>query len=92
MPIDDRRREVGDLDVQILRRLAEQGERLVALLSTVSDAGATVLADGSVELPVADDAALDAVVSAIADAGLPLHALSSRRASLDGLFLGEAAP
>ena len=28
---------------------------------------------------------------AIADAGLPLHALSSRRASLDGLFLGEAA-
>ncbi len=64
------------------------GERLVAVLGS----SASLLPDGSVELPVADESALDAVVAAVADAGLPLHALSSRRATLDGLFLGEGAP
>jgi ABC-2 type transport system ATP-binding protein len=63
------------------------GERLVAVLG----AGATLLPDGSVELAVDDESALDAVVAAVADAGLPLHGLSSRRASLDGLFLGAAS-
>ncbi len=63
------------------------GEQLVAALGP----DATLLPDGSVELPVADDSALDAVVAAVVDAGLPLHALSSRRASLDGLFLGDGA-
>lgn len=65
-----------------------RGEHLVDLLATVRGVGATLLADGSVELPVADESALDDVVATIADAGLPLHALSSRRATLDGLFLG----
>ena len=66
-------------------------ERLVGVLSGSRGVDATLLPDGAVELPVADDEALDRIVAAIADAGLPLHALSSRRASLDGLFLGEAA-
>lgn len=68
-----------------------QGDRLVAVLGQVLGADATLLADGSVELPVAGDDALDAIVAAVADAGLPLHALSSRRATLDGLFLGADA-
>lgn len=66
-----------------------RGDRLVEVLGRRLGIDASVLADGSVELPVADDASLDAVVAAVADAGLPLHALSSRRATLDGLFLGE---
>ncbi|MDZ7674655.1 MAG: ABC transporter ATP-binding protein [Acidimicrobiales bacterium] len=57
------------------------GARLVDELGAV----ATLLPDGSVELPAGDDR-IDAVVDAVARAGLPLHALSSRRASLDGLF------
>ncbi|WP_436793986.1 ABC transporter ATP-binding protein [Actinospongicola halichondriae] len=61
------------------------GERLVAALG----AGAVLLPDGSVEVPVTDDSTLDEVVAVVAEAGLPLHALSSRRASLDGLFLGD---
>lgn len=61
------------------------GDRLVAALGPT----AVLLPDGSVELPVGDDSALDEVVAAVADAGLPLHGLSSRRASLDGLFLGD---
>lgn len=61
------------------------GERLIASL----DLAATLLPDGSVELALQDDDALEVVVAAVADAGLPLHALSSRRATLDGLFLGE---
>lgn len=69
-----------------------QGERLVGVLSGSLGIEAVLLPDGAVELPVADDEALDRIVAAIADAGLPLHALSSRRASLDGLFLGEATP
>ena len=64
------------------------GERLVAVLGPE----ATLLADGSVELPAADDAAIDAAVAAVAEAGLPLHALSSRRATLDNLFLGSDHP
>ncbi|MDE0802177.1 MAG: ABC transporter ATP-binding protein [Acidimicrobiales bacterium] len=66
-----------------------RGRRLVEVLGHTLGIDAAVLADGSVELPVADDSTLDAVVAAVADAGLPLHALSSRRATLDGLFLGE---
>lgn len=63
------------------------GERLVAALGS----RAVLLPDGSVELPVADESALDAVVAAVVAAGLPLHALSRRRATLDGLFLGQGA-
>ena len=59
------------------------GDRLLEVLGQQ----AQLLADGSVELPVADEDALDAVVAAVAGAGLPLHSLSSRRATLDGLFL-----
>lgn len=68
-----------------------QGERLLGVLASVLGIEAALLPDGAVELPVSDDETLERVVAAIADAGLPLHALSSRRASLDGLFLGEAA-
>lgn len=68
------------------------GDRLATVLGTTLDVEAVVLPDGSVELPVADDATIDTIVAAVADAGLPLHALSSRRATLDGLFLGEGAP
>jgi ABC-2 type transport system ATP-binding protein len=67
--------------------VGEHGKRLVAILG----ARATLLPDGSVELAADDESALDAVVAAVADAGLPLHGLSSRRASLDGLFLGAAS-
>ncbi len=58
------------------------GRRLADLLGDA----AVVLADGSVELPIPDDGSLDSVVAAVADAGLPLHALASRRSSLDQLF------
>jgi len=52
--------------------------------------GATLLADGTVEVPVAGDDDLDAIVAAVAEAGLPLHGLTSQRATLDDVFLEGA--
>jgi ABC-2 type transport system ATP-binding protein len=63
------------------------GDRLMAVLGP----GATLLPDGAVEIAVHGDDALDALVATVAEARLPLHALSSRRATLDGLFAPAAA-
>jgi len=53
-------------------------------------AGATLLADGTVEVAVAGDEDLDAIVAAVAEAGLPLHGLTSQRSTLDDVFLEGA--
>lgn len=64
--------------------VGEHGDGLAAALG-----GATVLADGTVEIAADGEDAVDAVVTTVVDLGMPLHALSRRRASLDGLFAGE---
>jgi ABC-2 type transport system ATP-binding protein len=48
------------------------------------------LEDGSVEVDADGDAVLDTVRDVVADLGLPLHALSTRHASLDEVFLRTA--
>jgi ABC-2 type transport system ATP-binding protein len=53
----------------------------------------TLLEDASLEVDSAGlggDATLDAVRDAVADLGLPLHALSTRHSSLDEVFLRQA--
>jgi len=64
------------------------GGRGAELVSVVG--GATLLADGTVEVAVAGDEDLDAIVAAVADAGLPLHGLTSQRSTLDDVFLDGA--
>ncbi len=81
---DDLMKATGVLRVDV----GGHGARLVEVLG----ASASLLPDGSVELGVSDDGAVDAVVAAVADAGLPLHSLSSRRATLDGLFHPASVP
>ncbi len=48
------------------------------------------LEDGSVEVDADGDTVLDTVRDIVADLGLPLHALSTRHASLDEVFLRTA--
>jgi ABC-2 type transport system ATP-binding protein len=67
---------------------AGRGTDLVAALA---DRQAVLLADGTVEVPVTGDEDLDAIVAAVADAGLPLHGLTSQRSSLDDVFLADHA-
>jgi ABC-2 type transport system ATP-binding protein len=67
---------------------AGRGTDLVAALPGRQ---AVLLADGTVEVPVAGDDDLDAIVAAVADAGLPLHGLTSQRSSLDDVFLADHA-
>jgi len=62
-----------------------RGAELVAAI-----AGATLLPDGTVEVAVAGDEDLDAIVAAVAEAGLPLHGLTSQRSTLDDVFLEGA--
>jgi len=64
------------------------GGRGAELVSVVG--GATLLADGTVEVAVAGDEDLDAIVAAVAEAGLPLHGLTSQRSTLDDVFLDGA--
>lgn len=61
------------------------------LLAALTGREATLLADGTVEVPVTGDDDLDAIVAAVADAGLPLHGLTSQRSSLDDVFLADYA-
>jgi len=48
---------------------------------------ATLLADGTVEVSITGEDDLDAIVAAVAGAGLPLHGLTSQRSTLDDVFL-----
>jgi ABC-2 type transport system ATP-binding protein len=69
------------------------GGRGQELLGTLGRLEATLLADGTVEVAIdgADD--IDAIVAAVAEAGLPLHGLTSQRSSLDDVFLaGSTGP
>jgi ABC-2 type transport system ATP-binding protein len=69
------------------------GGRGEELLGALGGRDATLLADGTVELGVDGDDDLDAIVAAVADAGLPLHGLTSQRSSLDDVFLaGSTGP
>lgn len=65
---------------------------LLAALQTpgAGGPGGTVLDDGTVEIPVSGDDDLDRIVAAVAAAGLPLHALTSQRTTLDDVFLERA--
>ncbi|HEU5084029.1 MAG TPA: ABC transporter ATP-binding protein [Acidimicrobiales bacterium] len=60
-----------------------------ALVTALADRHPTLLTDGTVELAVDGDDDLDAIVAAVADAGLPLHGLTSQRSSLDDVFLAD---
>lgn len=68
--------------------VAGRGE---ALLAALAGRDATLLADGTVEVPVSGDDDLDAIVAAVADAGLPLHGLTSQHATLDDVYLADHA-
>ena len=59
------------------------------LLAALAGRQAVLLTDGTVEVPVAGDDDLDAIVAAVAEAGLPLHGLTSMRSSLDDVFLAD---
>ena len=64
--------------------VAGRGQELLAALPGRT---AELLADGTVEVSIAGDDDLDAIVAAVGDAGLPLHGLTSQRSSLDDVFL-----
>lgn len=63
------------------------GGRGQELLAALGGREATLLADGTVEVAAAGDEDIDAIVAAVAEAGLPLHGLTSQRSSLDDVFL-----
>ena len=68
----------------------EGAERLVAELARRGHEAEIV--DGRIEVAAPDrDVALDAIRDAVADLDLPLNRLASRMASLDDVFLREAA-
>ena len=69
-----------------------RGPELMAALPPVLAQVATLGADGSVEIVVGGDDDLDAIVGAVDAAGLPLHGLSSRRHSLDDVFIDHSRP
>jgi len=64
-----------------------RGEELLAVLG----GEATLLADGTVEVPAAGDDDLDAIVAAVGAAGLPLHGLTTQRSTLDDVFLAGSS-
>jgi ABC-2 type transport system ATP-binding protein len=78
-------RGTGTLRVDVGGRGEPVAEALTARGLTTA-----VLTDGSVEVPGADDATLDLVRDVVADLGLPLHALTVGRTSLDEVFLDRA--
>ncbi len=69
-----------------------RGPELVSALPSALAAAATINADGSVDIAVAGDDDLDAIVAAVDTAGLPLHGLSSRRSTLDDVFIDHSQP
>ena len=73
--------DVGGLNDELVGALAERG--LAA--SVLEDATLEVAGDG-----LSTDALLDTVRDTVADLQLPLHALSTRHASLDEVFLRTA--
>ena len=65
-----------------------RGEELLAALDGSRFADSAVLdAEGAVSVAVEAEDDLDALVAVVAEAALPLYSLSSRRSSLDDLFL-----
>ncbi len=65
------------------------GGRGEALRSALTGQDVTLLADGTVEVPITGDGDIDAIVAAVDDAGLPLHGLTSQRTTLDDVFLAD---
>ena len=73
--------------------VAGRGEELVAALTRTEPWPAgppTVQLDGSVDIPVRGEDDIDAVVAIMDSAGLPLHGLSSRRSTLDDVFIDRS--
>lgn len=66
-----------------------RGPELVPALAALGITG-TVQADGAVEVTGNSDAVLDQIVAAVAAAGLPLHALASKRSTLDEVFVDHS--
>jgi ABC-2 type transport system ATP-binding protein len=64
-----------------------RGQELLAAL----EHEATLLADGTVEVNIEGEDDVDAIVAAVAGAGLPLHGLTSQRSTLDDVFLAGSA-
>jgi ABC-2 type transport system ATP-binding protein len=69
----------------------EVDDRASELVSALSSRGITseLVDETTVEVASDDTASLDAVRDAVDDLGLALHALTSRRTSLDELFVGQ---
>src|SRR3546814_6895372 len=67
------------------------GGRGPELLTALGRRDTTLLADGTVEVAISGEDDLDESVAAVADAGLPLHGLTSQRSSLDDVFLAGQA-
>ena len=65
-----------------------RGDELLAALTAHE---ATLLADGTVEVSIAGDDDLDAIVAVVAATELPLHGLTSQRSNLDDVFLADHA-
>ena len=73
--------DVGGANDALVQELVRRNLRV----TTLEDASLEVDSDG-----LGGDATLDAVRDAVADLGLPLHALSTRHSSLDEVFLRQA--
>ena len=73
--------DVGGANDALVQELVRRKLRV----TTLEDASLEVDSDG-----LGGDATLDAVRDAVADLGLPLHALSTRHSSLDEVFLRQA--
>ncbi len=73
--------DVGGANDALVQELIRRNLRV----TTLEDASLEVDSDG-----LGGDATLDAVRDAVADLGLPLHALSTRHSSLDEVFLRQA--
>lgn len=86
-PTGELLQRTGTLWVELEGRAAE----LVAALAAVGLA-ATAVDDATVEVSSDGEASLDRVRDAIDDLGLSLHALTSRRHSLDELFVAAPGP
>jgi ABC-2 type transport system ATP-binding protein len=70
----------------------EVDDRTADLIAALSERGLEARdADGTVEVTVSGEDDLDVIRDAVAALALPLHRLSSRRTSLDDVFVGNAA-
>ncbi len=68
-----------------------RGNELLAALPRRLAGVSTVGADGSVDVTVGDESDIGVIVAAVDDAGLPLHGLSSRRSTLDDVFIDNSS-